>query len=399
MVGLSDAMQRGTITPQDVTSACARGDDGIADVIAANRAPMYRPGMRNLHLGALVSHFTGDCRPQQFLPWVRMLASTGDLTTGGLSRLAAPSRSINDLYLVVGGAWERFKRRTIAGAGLPPVFGGSFHTFDVRPQPLEDLRARSLGWRPSQDSANEGDENPVFHLVDSATRHSALRAEGENYRALGGALSELSRRMILPIISPPELISDDVYGHFEEMISDLEKITTWDKAGKPSYPIDEAYNLLEYFGYADEESNDSLLSNALEPHLVWRKWTKQNPIYKPDTQAARTWRMQCKDRRMKALFDDINQCIAVLHDAPRFKPCYDLYFDDCDPMIAHLVPVGIGIDDWISDYINADYQNGSDVMMKWQVKANTSQLVRAATRAVVEVAITNHIVSRVVDLD
>lgn len=395
---LKAAMARRTLEPRDVVSAIKAGDAGIATLMRANQAPLYVPALPAESVPALPHASTDAAAINALVPWVRMLASEGHLSSAALLALSEPKQKPSTIYLIVATAWEAFKQHALAQVDLPKTLPPDTScVFDVRPAPLADVGETQFADSSYYEPQGERPDGIALALHTLGMTHIGLRAHGEDYRALAGALDDVIKNMILPIMAPPSAICDDVYYAIEELVTDLETIALWDDAGNCTLPIQECMTFLEGFGY-DEPDDDFI--ESLQTHIKWRRWTKSEPEHATGSDEAVAWRKTCSNPQFTALYDLAAECGELLKSLPKCKRMHPNSRGHMGVEQISIIPNGIGIDGWIEEAINAGYNAGDMVPdLSMIIEAKPVQLGQYATRAVIEVAIANVIAAHIELLD
>lgn len=232
----------------------------------------------------------------------------------------------------------------------------------------------------------------VQHLT---IRHAAMRCTDDDDRAMTGALADFARSLWLPLLCEPQLgYVDEIY-YLNELFDDMETICQWDEVGSPTIPLAQAQTMMENMGM--DVHDDALIHEATE-HLAWRRWSQSTPPIKPGTHQAQQWLHRRRGTTLAAVYEAIVQCTAVIQSLgkpPRKADCQADYYEP-----ACVVPTGTGVDAMIEEAINCSYSEREESNgLSFSLAANTAQLGKRASRAVIEVAATNYVFAMIETLE
>lgn len=376
---LRAAVAAGVVPAGSVRAAAQNGDEGIAALLRRHTG-MPRP---HLSRSSLPTPQVGKPVPEVIRalhPWVRVLAAEGHLDGASLSALRDPGLTVAALCRVLFGAWERMKQAVLATDTLPAALPEHMQAFlDVGPMLFDHLLRTP---HEAEDAAT-----PRVEIACRAVSFFALRATGEDFRALAGVLAALASDMQLPLIAMPDYALEDFFPWMHELFSDLENIVQWSEDGRAHLPADETARMLEEgFGF-DPEDPDAV--EELQAHLEWRRRRAAEPVYVPGSPEARAWLASAADRDAASVYRALDALRECLKACPKAR--LDTEFTEgAFGVVGVFMPVACGIDERMEGWINEMLNSGEgESTLRIALPAKPAQMGSAVRRVLTEVAVAN----------
>jgi len=381
------ALRRGTVSPSQVETAAMLGDEGIAALMRGNVAPILAPRIDSTNVPSVPEKAPSQKVIAALHPWVHMLAKEGHLSDLASAELATGHLTKARVYRVLMSAWQRKVSAALASIALPQtLLEGDVPTFDVIPQSFAAL----IEGRVERDLANR----PALIVRTRSVSHVPLRARGDDFLAIAGALQGLSKVMDLPLISDSRYVVEEIYPPMDELCSDLEEIAVWDEAGTPSFPLDQLIQMAENFGYDDFEPDQI---EEFVQHLKWRRVRNETTPWEVHSTLADAWLETRGDCAVTQCHRELRRLTTLLTGRVPHMP-YEC--EGYPSVMVTVVPTGTGFDDWIEQCINDLYNNGdSDGDAVVSLPAKAAQLGSRCDRALIEVAVANYVASLIENLD
>jgi hypothetical protein len=367
------------IAPQAVQAAANDGDAGIASLLRRHIG-VPRPQVARSNLPTPQAGKPSPEVIRALHPWVRMLAAEGHLDAAALRSLSDPSLTVAGLCRVMFTAWEQMKQAVLRSGALPAALPEDMRPYlDVGPILFEHLL------RTPHESEEEA--TPRVEITNCAVSFFALRAVGEDYRALAGMLTALSSETRLPLISTPEYAIEEFFPWMEELFSDLENVVQWSEDGRANLPADAAERMMEEgFGF-DPEDPESI--SDLQVHLEWRRKRRAEPVYAPGSAQALAWLESAGDSQQANVYRALDALRACLKE-PRAPKLHGEFTEGTFGVVGAYMPTACGIEERVEGWVNEMLNSGEgESTLRVALPAKPAQMGSAVRRVLTEVAVAN----------